>query len=110
VECRWVPGRCGTPRAGQPPARRPGLRAGTRGAPGGGGWGVPDRLLVDLNDDGQAAVSSWPDGELPQEVSRAPLAWPLAAGALEDLRWYLEDDEAAAREARLLYVAITRAD
>jgi hypothetical protein len=24
-------------------------------------------------------------------VSRAPLAWPLDAGALEDLRWYLED-------------------
>jgi hypothetical protein len=22
---------------------------------------------------------------------RAPLAWPLGGGALEDLRWYLED-------------------
>jgi hypothetical protein len=28
---------------------------------------------------------------LPEEVSRAPLAWPLDAEALEDLRWYLED-------------------
>jgi tetratricopeptide (TPR) repeat protein len=34
---------------------------------------------------------SWPDGGLPQEVSRAPVVWPLGAGALEDLRWYLED-------------------
>lgn len=31
------------------------------------------------------------DGGLPEEVSRAPLAWPLDAEALEDLRWYLED-------------------
>ena len=52
---------------------------------------VPDRLLVDLGGDGQAAVLSWPDGGLPEEVSRAPLAWPLDADALEDLRWYLED-------------------
>ena len=52
---------------------------------------MPDRLLVDLGGDGQAAVSSWPEGGLPQEVSRAPLAWPLDADALEDLRWYLED-------------------
>ena len=27
----------------------------------------------------------------PEEVSRAPLVWPLDADALEDLRWYLED-------------------
>ena len=60
-------------------------------SPGRGRCGVPDRLLVDLIGDGQAAVSSWPEGELPQEVSRAPLAWPLDADALEDLRWYLED-------------------
>jgi tetratricopeptide (TPR) repeat protein len=40
-------------------------------------------------------VLSWPDGGLPQEVSRAPLAWPLGADALEDLRWYLEDYLAA---------------
>jgi hypothetical protein len=48
-------------------------------------------LLVDLDTDGQARVSSWPDGGLPEEVSRAPLAWPLDDDALEDLRWYLED-------------------
>jgi tetratricopeptide (TPR) repeat protein len=48
-------------------------------------------LLVDLGGDGQAVVSSWPDGGLPEEVSRAPLAWPLDAEALEELRWYLED-------------------
>jgi hypothetical protein len=58
---------------------------------GGGGAVLPDRLLVDLGADGQAAVASWPESELPQEVSRAPLAWPLDADALEDLRWYLED-------------------
>jgi len=52
---------------------------------------MPDRLLVDLSGDGQAVVSSWPDGGLPEEVSQAPLAWPLDADALEDLRWYLED-------------------
>ena len=52
---------------------------------------MPDRLLVDLREDGQAAVLVWPDGEFPQEVSRAPLAWPLDADALGDLRWYLED-------------------
>ena len=57
---------------------------------------MPDRLLVDLGADGQsadsyAAVLSWPDDGLPQQVSRAPLAWPLDVEALEDLRWYLED-------------------
>jgi tetratricopeptide (TPR) repeat protein len=52
---------------------------------------LPDRLLVDLGGDGQAVVSSWPDGGFPEEVSRAPLAWPLDAEALEELRWYLED-------------------
>ena len=36
-------------------------------------------------------VLVWPDGGLPEEVSRAPLAWPLDGDALEDLRWYLED-------------------
>ena len=56
-----------------------------------GGGGLPDRLLVDLGGDGQAGVLSWPEGGLPEEVSRAPLAWPLDAEALEDLRWYLED-------------------
>jgi tetratricopeptide (TPR) repeat protein len=48
-------------------------------------------LVVDLGGDGQAGVLSWPDGGLPEEVSRAPLAWPLDAQELEDLRWYLED-------------------
>ena len=52
---------------------------------------MPDRLLVELGGDGQAVVSSWPDGGFPEEVSRAPLAWPLDAEALEELRWYLED-------------------
>ena len=56
-----------------------------------GGWVLPDRLLVDLDTDGQAEVLVWPDGGLPGLVSRAPLAWPLDADALEDLRWYLED-------------------
>jgi tetratricopeptide (TPR) repeat protein len=57
---------------------------------------LPDRLLVDLDGDGQSAgshvtVLSWPDGGLPEEVSRAPLSWPLGETDLEDLRWYLED-------------------
>jgi len=52
---------------------------------------VPDRLLVDLSPDGQVKVLSWPSGGLPEEVSQAPLAWPLDVDALEDLRWYLED-------------------
>ncbi len=52
---------------------------------------MPDRLLVDLGGDGQAVVYLWPDSGLPEEVSRAPLTWPLDADALEDLRWYLED-------------------
>ncbi|HEV3292799.1 MAG TPA: CHAT domain-containing protein, partial [Streptosporangiaceae bacterium] len=52
---------------------------------------MPDRLLVDLSTDRQATVLSWLDGELPQEVSRSPLVWPLDAAALEELRWYLED-------------------
>src|SRR5215472_8044043 len=56
-----------------------------------GGGVLPDRLVVDLVDDGQAGVLWWPDGELPEEVSRALLEWPLDAAALEDLRWYLED-------------------
>ena len=53
---------------------------------------MPDRLVVDLGDDGQAGVLWWPsDDGVPEVVSRAPLAWPLDADALEDLRWYLED-------------------
>ena len=60
------------------------------GYPAGGGV-LPDRLLVDLGSDGQAEVLVWPDGGLPEPVSRVPLGWPLDAGALDDLRWYLED-------------------
>ena len=56
-----------------------------------GGGVLADRLLVDLSGDGQAEVLVWPDGELPEPVSRAPLSWPLDGDALEDLRWYLED-------------------
>ena len=52
---------------------------------------MPDRLVVDLGGDGQASVLAWPDRGLPEEVARVPLAWPLDADALEDLRWYLED-------------------
>jgi hypothetical protein len=52
---------------------------------------VPDRLVVDLGGDGQAKVLAWPNGGMPEEVSRAPLTWPLGVEALEDLRWYLED-------------------
>ena len=52
---------------------------------------MPDRLVVDLSGDGQVAVSASPDGGFAEEVSRVPLAWPLDADALEDLRWYLED-------------------
>ena len=52
---------------------------------------MPDRLIVDLTAYGQATVLTWPDGGIPEQVSQAPLAWPLDADALEDLRWYLED-------------------
>jgi tetratricopeptide (TPR) repeat protein len=53
---------------------------------------LPDRLVVDLGgNDGQADVLLWPDRGVPEPVSRAPLAWPLDAAVLEDLRWYLED-------------------
>jgi len=52
---------------------------------------VADRLLVDLGPDGLVTVGTWPEGGLPETVSRARLVWPLDDGALEDLRWYLED-------------------
>ena len=58
-------------------------------------WGgrVADRLLVDLTADGQVSVGTWLEGELPGGAAGDPdaLAWPLDAGALEELRWYLED-------------------
>ena len=52
---------------------------------------MTERLLVSLDADGQAEVALWPDEGLPEPVTRTPLAWPLDADALEDLRWYLED-------------------
>ncbi len=52
---------------------------------------MPDRLLVDLGGGGEATVLWWPDGGLPEEVSRAQAGWPLDGDALEELRWYLED-------------------
>ena len=56
---------------------------------------MPDRLVVDLGGGGQATVLLWPESGIPEEVARSPLAWPLDADALEDLRWYLEDYLAA---------------
>ena len=47
--------------------------------------------MVDLTGDGQAGVLWVPEGGLAEELSRAPLAWPVDDDALEDLRWYLED-------------------
>ena len=55
------------------------------GYPAGGG-DLPDRLVVDLDTDGQVAVSSFPNAGFAEQVSRTPLAWPLDAEALEDLR------------------------
>jgi tetratricopeptide (TPR) repeat protein len=54
---------------------------------------VTDRLFVDLTTDGRVSVSTWLEGELPGGAAgeSRPLAWPLDADALEDLRWYLED-------------------
>jgi tetratricopeptide (TPR) repeat protein len=53
---------------------------------------VADRLLVDLDADGQVTVGVAPtDGGLFETVSQERLEWPLDDGALEDLRWYLED-------------------
>ena len=52
---------------------------------------MADRLVVDLGGDGQAGVLAWPGRGMPELVSTVPLAWPLDADALEDLRWYLED-------------------
>ena len=52
---------------------------------------MADRLVIDLGTNGQAGVLWWPGGGMPEPVSAVPLAWPLDADALEDLRWYLED-------------------
>ena len=40
---------------------------------------------------GWSRSATWPEGGLPETVSRARLEWPLDDEALEDLRWYLED-------------------
>ncbi len=55
--------------------------------------GVADRLLVDLAADGRVSISPWREGELPAGAAGepGPLDWPLDEGALEELRWYLED-------------------
>jgi hypothetical protein len=52
---------------------------------------VADRLLLDLEGNGEVTVQWWPEGATPQMVAQQRLEWPLDAAALEDLRWYLED-------------------
>ncbi|HEV3295337.1 MAG TPA: CHAT domain-containing protein, partial [Streptosporangiaceae bacterium] len=52
---------------------------------------MADRLLVELGADGQVAVGSWLEGDLPGLGESCGLMWPLDGDALEDLRWYLED-------------------
>ncbi|NUR02638.1 MAG: tetratricopeptide repeat protein, partial [Streptomyces sp.] len=58
---------------------------------------MTDRLVVDFREDGQVGVSVQRDGDLvPDPVGDPmPLASPLDAAALADLRWYLEDYLAA---------------
>ena len=56
-----------------------------------GAWRLADRLLIDLSTDGLVTVNIWPEGGLLETASQRPLVWPLDDGALEDLRWYLED-------------------
>jgi tetratricopeptide (TPR) repeat protein len=53
---------------------------------------VSDRLVLDVDADGRATVSVSVEGDLPGVVGDAfAVTWPLDAGALEDLRWYLEE-------------------
>ena len=52
---------------------------------------MPDRLIVDLGEDGRVSVGTVLDGELPSPGNPHELAWPLDGDALEDLRWYLEE-------------------
>jgi tetratricopeptide (TPR) repeat protein len=54
---------------------------------------VTDRLLVDLDTDGQVTVSvlDGAAGGLPQSGGSFPLAWTLDTADAEELRWYLED-------------------
>src|ERR1700678_3431618 len=62
-------------------------------AGGRGGDAVTCRLVVDLGADGRVSVSSWSDRDLRGGGAGEPseLAWHLDDGALDDLRWYLED-------------------
>lgn len=52
-----------------------------------------DRLLINIDAEGRAAVSVWLAGEqFPKPVGEpVEIAWPMDEQALEDLRWYLED-------------------
>lgn len=51
-----------------------------------------NRLLVDVDQDGQASVFVAAGGELPERVGEpVRLEWPMTEAELEDLRWYLED-------------------
>jgi hypothetical protein len=53
---------------------------------------VVNRLLVDVDQAGQASVSVVADGQLPERVGEpVRLEWPMTEAELEDLRWYLED-------------------
>jgi hypothetical protein len=54
---------------------------------------VADRLVVDLSADGLVSVGSRSDGDLHVDAAGEPfeLAWHLDDGALDELRWYLED-------------------
>jgi len=60
---------------------------------GSGVGGMADRLLVDLIGDGRVSVGAWLDGEHQGGAAgkEYELTWPLQAGVLEELRWYLED-------------------
>ncbi|WP_336111197.1 tetratricopeptide repeat protein [Streptomyces sp. PTD9-10] len=55
--------------------------------------GQPERLVVDLSAQGQAGLMVWRSGKsIPgPAVDLGEMRWPLPGGALEDLRWYLEE-------------------
>jgi hypothetical protein len=52
---------------------------------------MADRLIIDIGDSDVALLTVWRDGEL--QAAAVPVAFrrPLAAGELDELRWYLED-------------------
>lgn len=52
---------------------------------------MADLFIVDLNPDGTASVTSQLGSDLPDVVAPFGLTWPLDDGALDELRWYLED-------------------